>query len=60
MFSDGLFGASNYPDSIGVPRVRMEKIEEPVDPDPEPTPATEPFVLKVDGFKEFHGELERE
>ena len=59
-FADGLFGASNYPDSIGVPRVRMEKIEEPVDPDPEPTPATEPFVLKVDGFKEFHGELERE
>ena len=59
-FADGLYGASNYPDSIGVSRVRMEKVEEPVDPDPEPTTPTEPFVLKVDGFKEFHGELERE
>ena len=59
-FADGYYGASNYPDSMGIPRMRMEKVEEPVDPDPEPTPVTEPFVLKVDGFKEFRGELEKE
>jgi hypothetical protein len=29
-----LYGASEYPDSIGVPRVRMEKVEEP-EPAPE-------------------------
>jgi GH25 family lysozyme M1 (1,4-beta-N-acetylmuramidase) len=56
-FADGLFGASAYPDSIGVPRERMVKVEEPT---PEPEPIKEPFVLKVAGFKEFRGELERE
>ena len=59
-FADGLFGASNYPDSIGVPRVRMEKIEEPVDPDPVEPCENETFVLKVDGFKEVSGTLECE
>jgi hypothetical protein len=58
-FADGHFGASNYPDSIGVPRIRMEKVDE-VDPTPEPVDPKEPFVLKVEGFKEFRGELERE
>lgn len=59
-FADGLFGASSYPDSIGVPRVRMAKIVDPT-PDPEPEPCVnETFVLKVDGFKEISGTLECE
>jgi hypothetical protein len=61
-FADGLFGANKYPDSIGVPRVRMEKIVEPApEPEPEPTPCeNETFTLKVDGFKEVSGTLECE
>jgi GH25 family lysozyme M1 (1,4-beta-N-acetylmuramidase) len=63
-FVDGYYGAAKYPDSMGVPRVRMEKIEVPVpDPDPVPDPApceSETFVLKVAGFKEFSGLLECE
>lgn len=44
-FPDGYYGASNYPDSLGIPRDRMVKIEEP-DPEPEPT---EPVVVhKID------------
>ena len=34
-FSDGYFGASNYPDSMGIARQRMEKVVEPA-PEPEP------------------------
>lgn len=49
---DGLYSASNYPDSLGVPKVRMEKIEVA------PPAIRKPFSLKVDGFKEFVGELE--
>jgi GH25 family lysozyme M1 (1,4-beta-N-acetylmuramidase) len=56
-FTDGLFGASVFPDSIGTPRIRMAKVEEPTE---EPEPIKEPFALKVAGFKEFRGELERE
>jgi GH25 family lysozyme M1 (1,4-beta-N-acetylmuramidase) len=61
-FSDGLFGASRYPDSIGVARDRLVKVEEPTpEPEPEPTPCeNENFVLKVDGFKEISGTLECE
>lgn len=51
---DPLYGASQYPDSLGISRVRMEKIVEP------PPVHTEPFVLKVEGFKEFRGVLEQE
>lgn len=32
-FADGYYGASEYPDSMGVPRERMVKVTEP-DPDP--------------------------
>jgi len=28
-FADGYFGAKNYPDSLGVPQVRMVKVEQP-------------------------------
>ena len=35
-FVDGFYGASKYPDSLGIPRDRMVKVEEPI-PDPEPT-----------------------
>jgi lysozyme len=46
-FADGFFGASRFPDSLGIPRVRMEKIADP-DPDPEPT---EPKIVhKIDVF----------
>ncbi len=48
-FVDGLYGASDYPDSIGVPRQRMEKIAE----------VKRPFSFQVDGFKPFSGELEQ-
>jgi GH25 family lysozyme M1 (1,4-beta-N-acetylmuramidase) len=44
-FVDGYYGASEYPDSMGIPRMRMEKI---VEPEPEPEP-TEPVVVhKID------------
>jgi GH25 family lysozyme M1 (1,4-beta-N-acetylmuramidase) len=61
-FADGLYGASSYPTSIGVPAVRMEKVTEPApEPEPEPTPCeSESFSLKVDGFKEVSGTLECE
>jgi hypothetical protein len=36
-FADGYYGASRYPNSIGVDSVRMVKIDEPT-PDPDPTP----------------------
>ncbi len=56
-FVDGYYGASKYPDSLGIPRDRMVKIEEPV---PVPSPVeTEAFSLKVEGFKEFNGYLEK-
>ncbi len=46
-FADGYYGASEYPDSMGIQRKRMEKIEEPI-PDPDPDP-TEPVVVhKID------------
>lgn len=57
-FADGLYGASHYPDSIGVPRQRMEKLNS--DPVPEPTPTKTPFTLAVSGFKPVSGELEPE
>jgi hypothetical protein len=35
-FADGLYGASEYPNSAGIPSTRMVKVEEPA-PEPEPT-----------------------
>lgn len=58
-FSDGHYGASKYPDSMGIPRDRMVKVVEP-EPEPEPPCVNESFVLKVDGFKEVSGTLECE
>lgn len=52
-----IFVASNYPTSAGVPSLRMVKIVEPVPPT---DPLRDPFVLKIYGYKEYHGELERE
>lgn len=54
-FSDGRYGASEYPDSTGVPRVRMQKIE-----DPAPVPERRAYSLKVEGYKEVTGYLEPE
>ena len=58
-FADNLFGAAEYPNSSGVPSVRMVQIEEPIpDPVPVPTPCvSKPFVLKVEGYKEVSGTL---
>lgn len=42
-FSDGFYGASNYPDStLGIPQVRMEKIVET-------PPPTDEYILHVKG-----------
>ena len=54
-FADGYYGAAKYPDSLGIPRDRMVKVEEPEPPLP---CENETFVLKVDGFKEVSGVLE--
>jgi GH25 family lysozyme M1 (1,4-beta-N-acetylmuramidase) len=53
--TSGLFVASDYPDSLGVPRVRLEKIVEPV-----PAPEQRAFSFKVEGYKEVSGYLEPE
>jgi hypothetical protein len=45
-FADGLYGASVYPDSLGIVRVRMEKIAEP---DPDPVPG---IVHKIDIYSD--------
>jgi len=50
--ADGYYAAKNYPDSLGVPRVRMEKVETPV-PDPDPIPDPEPTIVhRIDVYSD--------
>ncbi|HEY6019628.1 MAG TPA: glycoside hydrolase family 25 protein [Candidatus Paceibacterota bacterium] len=55
-FADGMFGASDYPDSLGVAQKRMVNVTVT----PPPPASSKSFTFKADGFKEFTGTLEPE